>query len=514
MDTVIIDGQSLNVKLTALVARFGYPVNVADEAFDRIVASRAVVDACVEEGLVRYGITTGFGKFCDVVISREQNAALQKNLIMSHACGIGEPFDREIVRAMMLLRANALAVGYSGARPETVQALVDLLNAGITPVVPEKGSLGSSGDLAPLSHMVLTLIGLGEADYRGQRMPSVEALAAAGLSPVVLGAKEGLALINGTQAMTAVGALAVFDARKLVRNADLAAALSFQALGGIVDALDPRVHALRGQAGQETSAANLRALLEGSLLTTRQGERRVQDAYAIRCTPQVHGASRDAVGYVTDVVERELNAVTDNPIIFPSEDGSRVGDIISGGNFHGQPIALAMDFLGIAGAEIASIAERRLERLVNPALSNGLPAFLTKDGGINSGFMIAQYAAASLVSENKILAHPASVDSIPSSANQEDHVSMGTIAARKARSILDNARTVVAIEILAACQAIDLLDASQALSPSTRAVYELVRSVVPPLDCDRIMYPDFEKAKALVTDGSLLRAAEQTADVF
>ncbi len=514
MDTVIIDGRSLDVKHTALAARFGYQVQVSADAWERIAASRAQVDACVEEGLVRYGITTGFGKFCDVVISREQNETLQRNLIMSHACGVGAPFDREIVRAMLLLRANALSVGYSGARPETVQALVDLLNAGVTPVVPEKGSLGSSGDLAPLSHMVLTLIGLGEAEYQGRRMPSAEALAAAGLKSITLGAKEGLALINGTQAMTAVGALAAFDARKLVRNADLAAALTCQALGGITDAYDPRVHALRGQTGQETSAANLRALLEGSLLTTRQGEKRVQDAYALRCTPQVHGASRDAVGYVTEVVERELNAVTDNPLIFPADDGSSVGDIISGGNFHGQPVALAMDFLGIAAAEIANISERRIERLVNPALSNGLPAFLVREGGVNSGFMIAQYSAASLVSENKVLAHPASVDSIPSSANQEDHVSMGTIAARKARVILDNARTVVAIEILAACQAVDLLDASQALSPSTKAAYELVRSVVPPLDKDRIMYPDFEKAKALVADGSLLRAAEQTADVF
>jgi histidine ammonia-lyase len=517
MDTVILDGYSLTLRKVALSARHGAQALLAPEAEKRMAASRAVVDDCVEQSLVRYGITTGFGKFCDVVISKEENATLQRNLIMSHACGVGDPFPAEVVRAMALLRANALAVGYSGARPATVVSLLAMLNSGVVPVVPEKGSLGSSGDLAPLSHLALVLCGMGEAWYQGRRMPGAEALAAAGLKPVELSAKEGLALINGTQAMTAVGSLAAYDARKLVRLADLACALTAQALRGITDAYDPRIHSLRGQPGQEESAANLLRLLEGSRLATRQGELRVQDAYALRCAPQVHGAARDSVGYVCGVVERELNAVTDNPIIFPADsplgaDGE--DSIISGGNFHGEPVALAMDFLGIAVYEIANISERRVERLVNPALSNGLPAFLTKSGGLNSGFMIAQYAAAALVSENKVLAHPASVDSIPSSANQEDHVSMGTIAARKARSILENARSVIAIELLSACQAVDLRaaelgkDAEELLSPATLAAYRVIRSGVPMVEADRVMYPDIDALRALVADGSILKAAE------
>ncbi|HUW40616.1 MAG TPA: histidine ammonia-lyase [Rectinemataceae bacterium] len=533
MDRVIIDGRSLTIKKVALAARFGAQVALDSEAERRMAASRAVVDRCVDEELVRYGITTGFGKFCDVVISKDENALLQRNLIMSHACGVGEPLPAEVVRAVALLRANALAVGYSGIRPATVRALVDMLNAEVVPIVPEKGSLGSSGDLAPLAHLVLVLMGLGEAFYKGVRMGGGHALAAAGLEPVTLAAKEGLALINGTQVMTAIGALACFDAWKLLRTADLAAALTAQALGGIVDAYDPRVHELRRQDGQIASAASLRALLAGSRLTSRQGELRVQDAYALRCVPQIHGASRDAVDYVSRIVENELGAVTDNPLILPGDleagfaadlgaadlgaadlGAADLGaDIISGGNFHGQPVALAMDFLGIALAELASISERRVERLVNPSLSNGLPAFLSSNGGLNSGFMITQYVAAALVSENKVLAHPASVDSIPSSANQEDHVSMGTIAARKARSILENLQHVLAIEILAACQAIDLgvhlgRPGAEGLSPATAAAHKLVRSVVPPLGPDRVMYPDIEAVRALVAEGSLVRAAE------
>jgi len=527
MDTITIDGHSLGIKETILVARFGARVEIDPDALDRVSRSRAVVDRCVDEGRVSYGITTGFGKFSDILISKDENALLQRNLIVSHACGVGEPFPEEVVRAMALLRANALAVGYSGIRPETLEALVNMLNAGIVPVIPEKGSLGASGDLAPLSHLVLVLIGEGEAFYRGTRMPGGAALKAAGLAPVVLAAKEGLALINGTQAMTGIATLAVFDAWKLLRTGDVACALSFQALQGIVDALDPRVHALRGQEGQEVAAERLRALLEDSALTTRQGELRVQDAYALRCAPQVHGASRDALVYVTEIVERELNAVTDNPLIFPARDqgfgdddlpaGSSSPDeeaIISGGNFHGQPIALAMDFLAIAMSELANISERRIERLVNPSLSGGLPAFLTRAGGLNSGFMIAQYVAASLVSENKILSHPASVDSIPSSANQEDHVSMGTIAARKARSIIGNLRSVVAIELLSACQAVELraeimdIDLGQSLSPATKAAWRAVRSAVPGLGPDRVMYQDIAAVEDIVAEGTVLKAVE------
>lgn len=511
MAEVRLDGCSCTLEDIVAVARKGASVVFDEDAAGRMTRSRLVVERCVDEELVRYGITTGFGKFCNVVISSEENSALQKNLVMSHACGQGEPLPREVVRAMMALRVNALAVGNSGARPTVARLLVDMLNADIVPVVPEKGSLGASGDLAPLAHIALVLIGLGEAFVGDERLPGAKALSEAGLHPLVLEAKEGLALINGTQAMTAIGALAVQDSQDLYRTISIASALSFQALRGIIDAFDPRVHELRRQKGQIACAADMRRLLKGSRLTTRQGEQRVQDAYTLRCIPQVHGASLDAVEYSAVVIGRELNAVTDNPIIFPALLGSaEPGDIISGGNFHGQPIALAMDFLGIACSELADISERRIERLVNPSLSEGLPAFLTTLGGLNSGFMIVQYAAASLVSENKVLAHPASVDSIPSSANQEDHVSMGTIAARKARSIIDNAQRVVAMELASACQALDLRAIQMGipgikalLSPMTASAYDLVRSVVKRLDGDRVMYPDLDAVRALVAGGSI-----------
>jgi len=526
MDEVRLDGCSLTLDLLVGISRGGMKVLLDDDAIVRMQASRSVVERCVEEQLVRYGITTGFGKFCNVVISREDNTILQKNLIMSHACGQGSPLPRDVVRAMMTLRANALAVGNSGIRPKTVLLLIDMINADIVPVIPEKGSLGASGDLAPLAHMALVLIGLGEAYYKGERMPGIKALALAGFHPLTLEAKEGLALINGTQAMTAIGALATWDAINLYRSATIGSALSIQALRGIVDAFDPRIHELRRQRGQVDCATDMRRLLEASALMTRQGEQRVQDAYALRCIPQVHGASLDAIMYVEGIIDNELNAVTDNPLIFPNpaEAGSGdesaaalgdPGDILSGGNFHGQPIALAMDFLGIACAELASIGERRIERLVNPALSEGLPAFLTTSGGINSGFMIVQYAAAALVSENKVLAHPASVDSIPSSANQEDHVSMGTIAARKAASIVDNAQRVIAMELAAACQALDLRAIQMGiptiepkLSPRTAPAYKVVRSVVGRLDGDRVMYPDLDAVRTLVADGAIAECWE------
>lgn len=521
MDEVRLDGCSLNLELLSAIARGEVKVSLDDDAAARMQASRTAVERCVEDRLVRYGITTGFGKFCDIVISKEDNATLQRNLVMSHACGQGAPLPRETVRAMMALRANALAVGNSGIRPKVVRHLIDMINADIVPIVPEKGSLGASGDLAPLAHMALVLIGMGEAAVKGERMPGLKALALAGLHPIALEAKEGLALINGTQAMTAVGALAVREAQKLYKSATIASALSFQALRGIVDALDPRIHELRRQRGQKLCAADMRRLLEASALTTKQGEPRVQDAYVLRCIPQVHGASLDAIEYVSQILGAELNAVTDNPLIFPhpedAEDATTPettradpGDILSGGNFHGQPIALAMDFLGIACAELADIGERRIERLVNPALSEGLPAFLTTSGGINSGFMIVQYAAAALVSENKVLAHPASVDSIPSSANQEDHVSMGMIAARKAASIVDNAQRVVAMELAAACQALDLRAIQMGipsiepkLSPRTEPVYRVIRSAVERLDADRVMYPDLDAVHRLVADGAI-----------
>lgn len=504
MNKVVIDGESLRIEDVVNVARHGYQVELSPEAEERVNRARAIVDKFVEEGRVEYGITTGFGKFSDVVISKEDTRKLQRNLIISHACGVGEEFNKETVRAIMLLRANALSKGYSGARASTIKTLIDMLNKDVQPVIYQKGSLGASGDLAPLSHMVLTMIGEGEAYYKGQRMSSAEAMDKAGIKTIELVSKEGLALINGTQVMTAVGTLAIYDAINLVKAADITASLTVEGLRGITDAYYHRVHEVRPHKGQMKCASNMLKILEGSSLTTRQGELRVQDAYTLRCIPQIHGASKDAVNYVKGVVETEINSATDNPIIFPDEER-----VISGGNFHGQPMALAMDFLGIAVSELANVSERRIERLVNYQL-NDLPAFLTKNGGLNSGFMIAQYSAASLVSENKVLAHPASVDSIPSSANQEDHVSMGTIAARKARNIIYNVSRVLGIEYLAACQAIYLRpEKDKKLGAGTKPAYDLLRSIVQPLEDDRVMYVDINAASSLIESGKLVNEVEK-----
>ncbi len=500
---ILITGNSLTLEELAAVCRENAQVVLSQEAKDRIVESRHVVDSLVEDGTKVYGITTGFGKFSDVTITNEQCKLLQRNLIITHAVGAGEPFSRDVARGIMLLRVNNLAKGFSGVRLCLVETLIEMLNRGVTPVIPEKGSLGASGDLAPLSHMVLPMLGLGKAEYQGEILPGAEAMARAGIPTVELVAKEGLALINGTQAMTSVGALAVFDAIDLLKIADIAAALSFEANRGVIDALDPRVHAVRAHDGQNKTAANLRALLSGSDNVTRQGQLRVQDGYSLRCVPQVHGASHDAIAYVRQKVEIEINSVTDNPIIFKED---RVG--ISGGNFHGQPMALPFDFLGIAISELANISERRTERLVNPSLG-GFPAFLVKNGGLNSGFMIVQYAAAALVSENKVLAHPASVDSIPSSAGQEDHVSMGTIAARKAAEILRNARRVIAMELMCACQAIDLLGGQFKMGLGTAPAYRMIRQVCPMLEDDRPLYDDINNCESILIDRSLLATVEE-----
>jgi histidine ammonia-lyase len=458
---------------------------------DELVAARRAV----------YGITTGFGKFSDVFISPDETETLQRNLIMSHACAVGEPLDEEIVRAMMLLRAQALSRGHSGIKPETLDLLVAMLNHGVHPVVPEQGSLGASGDLAPLAHMCLPLIGLGEAYYLGERLPAAEALRRAGLTPVELSSKEGLALINGTQCMTGIGSLVLHDGLNLLKAADIAAALTGEALGAIPAAWDARIQALRRHPGQAVAAENLCRLVHGSKLVTAPGEVRTQDPYTLRCIPQVHGASRTAIDHVADVVGWEINAVTDNPLLFPED-----GDVISGGNFHGQPMALAMDYLGIALSELADISERRIERLVNPALS-GLPAFLTRQGGLNSGLMITQYTAASLVSENKVWAHPASVDSIPSSANQEDHVSMGTTGARKARKIMANVTRVLGIELLCAAQAAEFVG-PDGLGAGTRAAYGTIRKHVRPLNEDRVLAPEIEACAELIRSGELIAAVE------
>ncbi|HBA03109.1 MAG TPA: histidine ammonia-lyase, partial [Clostridium sp.] len=459
----------------------------------------------VEEDRVVYGITTGFGKFSDVSISGEDCKTLQRNLIISHACGFGNSLDTDIVRTIILLRANALSKGYSGIRLSTLQTLVAMLNKGVHPVIPEKGSLGASGDLAPLSHMVLPMLGEGEAEYKGKIISVREAMNKAGIEVVQLIAKEGLALINGTQVMTAVGALALWDGINLIKSGDIAAALTVEALRGIRDAFDLRTHNIRPHEGQIETAKNILALVDGSSLVTSQGEIRVQDAYTLRCIPQIHGASKDALNYAKHKVEIEINSVTDNPIV------TEEGDVISGGNFHGQPMALTFDFLGIAMSEIANVSERRLERLINYQL-NDLPAFLVKHGGLNSGFMITQYAAAALVSENKILAHPASVDSIPSSANQEDHVSMGTIAARKARDIIRNAESLVATEILAACQAIDFRE-DYTLGKGTKVAYESVRNVVNFIENDVVMYKEIDKVTDLLRSGDLANKVEEVVKV-
>lgn len=506
---VIINGRDLTVEEVIRVCRGYEKVEIAPEAKEAVIKARNYIEKKLEEGAVIYGLTTGFGKFANVVISREEAEQLQKNLIISHTCAMGEPYETKYVRAAMLLRCNALSRGNSGIRLETIQTMIDMLNAGIHPVIPEKGSLGASGDLAPLSHIALALIGLGEVEYKGQIVPAAEAMAKEGIIPVVLAAKEGLALNNGTQMMTAVGVNVLWDAMHLMKTADIATAMTAEALHGITKAYDHKVHDLRGHQGQKDAAENLRILLAGSKNAFEVQPSKVQDPYSLRCIPQIHGASRDAIQYVYEAVSRELNAVTDNPIVFPDED-----EVISGGNFHGQPMALAFDFLKMAISEFADVSERRAERLINPQLSEGLPAFLTKYGGVCSGFMIAQYAAASMVSENKIYAHPACVDSIPSSGNQEDHVSMGTTSARTAAMVLDNAQKVIGIELAAAAQGIWLRqeigesDISN-LAPATKAAYDYIRTVSEPVDDDILMHDELKKFDEMVKDFSILEAVEK-----
>lgn len=502
---LVIGERKLTLEDLINVTRKGYTVELSDEAYAKIAKARALVDRYVEEKRVSYGITTGFGKFSDTVVSKEETGQLQKNLIMSHSCGVGNPLSIDMARGIMLLRVVNLSKGYSGARKITVDTLVEMLNKGVTPYIPEKGSLGASGDLAPLAHMVLVMLGMGKAYYNGELMEGVKAMEMAGVEVLPeLSSKEGLALINGTQVMTSVGAHVAYDAINLMKHLDLAGSLTMEALNGITCAYDPRIHEVRGHAGQIRTAANFREILKGSKNTTKQGELRVQDPYTLRCIPQIHGASKDTLEYVREKIETEMDAVTDNPIIFCDTD-----DVISGGNFHGQPMALPFDFLGIAISEMANVAERRLERLVNPSLNCGLPAFLVEKGGVNSGFMIVQYAAAALVSENKVLAHPASVDSIPSSANQEDHVSMGTIAARKAGEILGNARKVISMEILSACQGIDLRKAESGLGAGTKEAYKLVRERVAYYDTDRVMHIDIDAVEELIKENKIVETVEK-----
>jgi len=503
MASITLTGNHLSLTELEAVAA-GATVSFSEDAVAAMRASRGVVDQAVARGDVVYGVNTGFGNFADVRIGPKDLGALQNNLVRSHAAGVGPTLSIPETRALMALRANVLAKGFSGARVETAQLLLECLNRGIHPKIPEQGSVGASGDLAPLAHVALLLIGEGECEVAGRTLPAREALAAQSLAPVVLGAKEGLALINGTQLMTGIAGLALIEAETLAKTADLVAAMSVDALLGTDVAFDPRIHAARPHAGQGASARNLRRLLAGSGL--RESHRncgRVQDAYSLRCAPQVHGASRDALAFVRRTLEIEMNSATDNPMVFAES-----GELLSGGNFHGEPADMAADFLSIAAAEFGGISERRIERLVNPTLSN-LPAFLTEDGGLRSGFMMAHVTAAALASENKSLAHPASVDSITTSANKEDHVSMGPIAARKARSVVANVRRILAVEALAAAQAIEFhrpLKTSDALE----AVHACLRAAVGTYDSDRIMSPEIETAAEMVRRGDLVRAAEET----
>ncbi|HSJ25224.1 MAG TPA: histidine ammonia-lyase [Longimicrobiales bacterium] len=495
-ETIPIRG-GLSLEDVERIARDGAARVVLDpDSRARVRAARELVDTVVREERVVYGITTGFGALSEVVIPPHRIRELQANLIRSHAAGVGEPLGEAETRAIMLLRANVLAIGRSGVREQVIELLLECLNRGVHPEIPGRGSVGASGDLAPLSHLALVLMGEGVAIYGGERMAGGAALAAAGLTPVVLEAKEGLALNNGTQVLTGLGVLALLRAERVLETLEVAGAMSLEALRGTPDAFDPQLHQARPQRGQLTSAARLRALLAGSEIreSHRHGDPRVQDAYSLRCMPQVHGAARQALGFIREVLEVEVNSVTDNPLIFVE-----TGQVISGGNFHGQPVAQVLDLLSIACADLGSIAERRMARLVDPALS-GLPAFLTPDAGVNSGLMMAQIVAASLVTDLRLCAQPASVDSVPTDANKEDHVSMGVAAARKALEAAGLLETMAALELLTAAQALEFL---RPLRPGrgVERAYTAVRQHVRPLQADRVLADDIRALEALVRDG-------------
>ena len=496
---VVLDGRSLVLAALDAVCLRDARVALDPRARDAVNASRAGIEAILAAGETVYGVNTGFGHLANVRVASDDLARLQQNLLRSHAVGVGGPFGRATTRAIMLLRANVLAAGHSGVRAEVLDTLLQLLNRGITPWLPRQGSVGASGDLAPLAHLALVLIGEGSVHGPdGERTPAAPALEAAGIIPIALAAKEGLALINGTQAMTGLGSLVVNRCRRLADSADVVGALSVEAQLGSHTPFDPRLHALRPHPGQIASARRLRALLQGgSIAGSHEDCEKVQDAYSFRCMPQVHGAARDAFDQAAVVLGREINSVTDNPTVFAD-----TGEVLSGGNFHGQPVAMVLDYLALGASEIGSIAERRIEQLVNPKLS-GLPPFLVEEPGLNSGFMMAQVTAAALVSESKLLCHPASADSIPTSANQEDHVSMGPIAARKAFRILENSEQILGIELLVACQAVDM-HAPLGPSPALRAVHRAVRECVPYLDADRVLHPELEEAARLVRSGVLV----------
>jgi len=513
METIWLDGETVTLEAVAAAAyNPGFEVQLSEDAWGKVRRAERAVQAFIQRGEIVYGVTTGFGAFKDRLIPPEQVAQLQRNILMSHAAGVGEALDQATTRAMMLVRANTLAKGHSGIREATLRLLVEMLNRGVHPLVPSQGSLGASGDLAPLAHMALPLIGLGEAIYQGERLPGEAALKRAGLAPVVLGAKEGLALTNGTALMTAIGVLTTLQAENLMCAADLAGCLSLEALHGTPRAFDARLHAVRPHPRQVECAQFLRRLIAGSTFVRPDDPLNVQDAYTLRCIPQVHGAIRDAILYARWVLNIELNSATDNPLIFFDEESGEA-TVLSGGNFHGEPVAIAMDYLSLALTELGNISERRLTRLTDEASNQEtLPAFLTEQGGLNSGFMLTQYTAASLASENKSLAHPASSDNIPSSANIEDHVSMGAIAARQARQIARNVEHILALELFAAAQGIDFrrkaLGAQARLGQGTAPAYALIRERVPFLEQDAVMYPYIEAVRELIASGALAAAVK------
>ncbi len=497
MKTLFIDGNSLTIENVWEVASNNRRIALTEEAKIKINKCRDFVDEIIQEGKVVYGLTTGFGKFATVTIPPDQLEELQENLILSHATGVGNAYSEEETRAIMLLRINVLAKGFSGIRLSTLETLIDMLNKGVHPLIPEKGSVGASGDLAPLSHLALVLIGYGKAIYKRKEMDGTEAMKLAGITPVKLAAKEGLALNNGTQVMAAIGALTLRKAEHYCRIADIAEAITVDALLGTDACFSPLIHKVRAHPGQMDAAFNMKTILENSpLRKSHEDCGNVQDPYSLRCAPQVHGAVRDSLKYVRSVLEVEINSATDNPLIFPDEK-----EVISGGNFHGEPLAFALDNMGICVSELANISERRMEQMFNPAQNRGLNAFLASRLGLDSGFMIAQLTAANLISENKVLAHPGSVDSIPTSANQEDHVSMGSVSSLKARTIVENVSYVLAIEIMAGCQALDARDFPS--SPIIEEIKSEIRKDVKKIDKDRFMQPDILKMKELV-DGTTL----------
>ena len=505
MEEIVLGVDGMTMEDLVAIARYEATVRLTEESEKRILSTRKLIEHWVQEEKIIYGVTTGFGALSDVIISKEDTWQLQKNILMSHAAGVGNPLDKETVRAVMALRVKDLARGHSGIRLETVNHLIKILNRGICPIVPEKGSVGASGDLAPLAHLCLVLIGQGEAFYKDQRISGMEAFRKCGMETIQLEAGEGLALVNGTQVMTGIGGLAVYDSLKLAKMSDIAAAMSLEVLMGSRTEFDPRIHRVRPHPGQASAADNMGRITQNSeIISSHKDCSRVQDAYTLRCSPQVHGASKDAINYALNVVETEMNSSTNNPLFFPESE-----EFLLGGNFHGQPVALAMDFLCMAVSELANISERRIERLVNPKLS-GLPAFLVSDGGLNSGFMIAQYTAAALVSENKVLSHPACVDSIPTSANKEDHVSMGTISARKCMEVVKNTEKVIAIELLCGAQAMDLFTNIKP-GEGTLMAYKAIRDAIPHLDKDRVLSKDIEAMMHLMRSGKIIEEVEKVA---